>query len=109
MVKVPSDIEIAQACKLKPIAQVADEVGLLPEELDLHGSFKAKVHLNVRDRLADRRQGKWVHYRLSEDEAFIRFLLLSVLERARGEAFEQDRQRLGQYLKAKQTPVSLNV
>jgi len=58
--KVPSDIEIAQACKLKPISQIAEEVGLLPEELDLHGTYKAKVHLDVRDRLADKPQGKYI-------------------------------------------------
>jgi len=59
-VRVPSDIEIAQACKLKPIRQVADEVGLRPDELELHGDYKAKVHLSVRDRLARRRQGKYI-------------------------------------------------
>ena len=58
--RVPSDIEIAQACKMKPISQVAEELGLLPEELDLHGSYKAKVHLDVRHRLADKSQGKYI-------------------------------------------------
>ena len=57
-VKVPSDIEIAQACKLKPIRQIAEEAGILPEELELHGNYKAKVRLDVRNRLADRPQGK---------------------------------------------------
>jgi len=60
MAKVPSDIEIAQACKMKPVMQIAEEVGLLPDELDLHGKFKAKVHLDVRDRLADKAQGKYI-------------------------------------------------
>ena len=32
---VPSDLEIAQAALLKPIAQVAEELGLLPEELEI--------------------------------------------------------------------------
>ena len=58
--KVPSDIEIAQACKLKPIMQIADEVGILPEELELHGNYKAKVSLGVRDRLARKKQGKYI-------------------------------------------------
>ena len=60
MAKVPSDIEIAQACKMKPISQIAEEVGLLPDELDLHGRYKAKVHLDVRDRLAGKQQGKYI-------------------------------------------------
>jgi formyltetrahydrofolate synthetase len=57
---VPSDIEIAQAATLKPILQIADEVGLQPDELELFGPYKAKVHLDVRDRLANRPDGKYI-------------------------------------------------
>ena len=44
---VPSDIEIAQEAELKPIKTLAEEIGLLPEELELHGDYKAKVRLEV--------------------------------------------------------------
>jgi formyltetrahydrofolate synthetase len=57
---VPSDIDIAQAGKLKTILQIAEEVGLKPGELELYGPYKAKVHLDVRDRLARRPNGKYV-------------------------------------------------
>lgn len=57
---VPSDIDIAQAATPLPISQIADEVGLLPEEIDLHGQNKAKVHLSVRDRLQDVPNGKYI-------------------------------------------------
>src|SRR3989304_4399127 len=57
---VPSDIEIAQAAKLKPILQIAEEVGLKPDELELFGRYKAKVHLDVRERLATRPNGKYI-------------------------------------------------
>src|SRR3989304_4333379 len=57
---VPSDIEIAQAGKLKPILQIAEELGLKPNELELFGSYKAKVHLDVRDHLAQRKSGKYI-------------------------------------------------
>jgi len=57
---VPSDIDIAQAATPLPITQIADEVGILPEEMDMFGMFKAKVHLSVRERLADRPNGKYV-------------------------------------------------
>ena len=57
---VPSDIEIAQACKLKPIKVIADEVGLKESELEFHGPYKAKVHLEVRDRLARKPNGKYI-------------------------------------------------
>src|SRR3989304_2049540 len=55
---VPSDIEIAQAAKLKPISVVAEELGLLPGELELYGDYKAKVRLEVLQRLADVPPGK---------------------------------------------------
>ncbi len=59
-VPVPSDIEIAQEAELKPISQVADEVGLLPSELELHGEYMAKVRLEVLERLADIPDGKYI-------------------------------------------------
>ena len=40
---VPSDIDIAQAAEPLPVQQIAEEVGLLPEELDLYGKYKAKI------------------------------------------------------------------
>ena len=57
---VPSDIEIAQACKLKPITVIAEEVGLKESELEFYGPYKAKVLLEVRDRLAKRPNGKYI-------------------------------------------------
>ena len=43
--KVPSDIAIAQAAKLRPVADIAAELGLEDEELELYGKYKAKVRL----------------------------------------------------------------
>jgi formate--tetrahydrofolate ligase len=40
---VPSDIAIAQAAKLRPIADVAGEVGLGPDEILPYGRYKAKI------------------------------------------------------------------
>ncbi len=57
---VPSDIDIAQAAKLKPILQVAEEIGLKEKELELYGPYKAKVHLAVRERLKKRKNGKYI-------------------------------------------------
>ena len=48
---VPSDIEIAQEAKLKPIMQVAEELGIRPDELELYGPYKAKVKLEILERL----------------------------------------------------------
>ena len=55
-----SDLDIAQAATMRPLTDVASELGLRPEELEMYGQHKAKVHLNVRERLADRPNGKYV-------------------------------------------------
>jgi methylenetetrahydrofolate dehydrogenase (NADP+)/methenyltetrahydrofolate cyclohydrolase/formyltetrahydrofolate synthetase len=57
---VPSDIDIAQASDIKPIARVADELGLLPEEIEFFGPYKAKVKLEVLERLKDEPNGKYI-------------------------------------------------
>ena len=60
LTRVPSDIEIAQAATPLPIDQIAAEAGILPEELDLYGKTKAKVHLSIRDRLKNSPNGKYI-------------------------------------------------
>ena len=57
---VPSDIEIAQEARLKPITQVAEELGIRADELELYGPYKAKVKLEILDRLAKRPNGKYI-------------------------------------------------
>ena len=47
---VPSDIEIAQRVKMRPIQDVAAELGLERDELDLYGKYKAKIPLDVAQR-----------------------------------------------------------
>jgi len=60
MAKVPSDLDIAQAAKLKPISEIAELVGLDEDDLDLFGKYKAKVHLDVLDKFKDRPNGKYI-------------------------------------------------
>ncbi|MFW5713759.1 MAG: formate--tetrahydrofolate ligase [Brevefilum sp.] len=57
---VPSDIVIAQEAKLKPIAQVAEELGLLESEYEPYGKYIAKVNTGVLDRLGDVPDGKYI-------------------------------------------------
>ncbi len=57
---VPSDIDIAQATELLPILKIAEQVGLGGDDLDLYGRYKAKIHLDVLDRMKDRPQGHYV-------------------------------------------------
>ncbi len=59
-IPVPSDIEIAQEATLKPITQVAEELGLLPSEIEQYGDTKAKVRLEVLQRLHHIPDGKYI-------------------------------------------------
>src|SRR5437667_2747041 len=45
--KVPSDIAIAQAAKLRPIRDVAAELGLSDDEVEVYGKYKAKISLRA--------------------------------------------------------------
>ncbi|TIB09139.1 hypothetical protein E3P77_03460 [Wallemia ichthyophaga] len=58
--QVPSDIEIAMAQTPKPVSSLAQEIGVLDEELELYGQSKAKVELSILDRLQHRKDGKYV-------------------------------------------------
>src|SRR6185503_7292356 len=56
-----SSLEIAQEATLRPIADVAEEAGIEPDELELYGRYKAKVDLSILERLADQPDGKIVN------------------------------------------------
>jgi len=50
-----SDIEIAQAATLKPIQEIAAKAGILEDELELYGRYKAKIdYMALLKRLADK-------------------------------------------------------
>lgn len=45
-----SDLEIAQEATLKPIVEIAEEMGLREDEIELYGKYKAKISLDVLSR-----------------------------------------------------------
>ena len=55
-----TDIEIAQQCKMKPIIEVASELGIKPEEVEPYGHYKAKLSDDLAKRLSDRPNGKLI-------------------------------------------------
>jgi len=57
---VPADIEIAQAATLQPIREIAAALGLAEDDLELYGKYKAKVHLDVREKFAARPNAKYI-------------------------------------------------
>ena len=56
----PSDLEIAYAAKLKPITEIAEELGLEESEVIPYGNTKAKIHLDALRRIASNPRGKYV-------------------------------------------------
>jgi methylenetetrahydrofolate dehydrogenase (NADP+)/methenyltetrahydrofolate cyclohydrolase/formyltetrahydrofolate synthetase len=57
---VPSDIAISRAQHPKSITKLASEIGIAANELEPYGHTKAKVSLSVLDRLAHRRNGRYI-------------------------------------------------
>ena len=55
-----TDIEIAQQSTMLPIADIAERLGVLPEELEPYGRYKAKLSEGIFSRLEGRKDGKLV-------------------------------------------------
>jgi formate--tetrahydrofolate ligase len=57
---MPSSLEIAQEAQLRPITEIAEAAGLLADEIEPYGRYKAKVDLSVLDRLTGRPDAKLI-------------------------------------------------
>jgi formate--tetrahydrofolate ligase len=57
---VKSDIQIAQEASMREITEIAEQLGLKEDDLELYGKYKAKVKLDVLQRLSDNNAGKLV-------------------------------------------------
>ncbi len=55
-----SSLEIAQQAELAPIDAIGEGLGLLPEEIEPYGRYKAKISLDAIERLSDRPDAKLV-------------------------------------------------
>jgi formate--tetrahydrofolate ligase len=58
--QMPSSLEIAQEATLRPVAEIAEEIGVEPDEYDLYGAYKAKIDLGVVERLRSTADGKLI-------------------------------------------------
>ncbi len=54
------DIEIARNAKLKPIEEIANNLGLLKDEVELYGKYKAKISNEAYKRLKNKEDGKLI-------------------------------------------------
>ena len=59
--------------------------------------------------LKDRREGKWMHYKIDDSDLFKRLLVLSVMERIPENTMKDDRKRLAEFLRSKARVIPLNV
>ncbi len=55
-----TDVQIAQEANMKPITEVAQNLDITDDELELYGKYKAKISLDVLERLKDAPDGKLV-------------------------------------------------
>ncbi len=56
-----TDIQIAQQAQLKPITEIAAQVGLTEDDLEVYGRYKAKVRLEAMERFKEREDGKLIY------------------------------------------------
>jgi formate--tetrahydrofolate ligase len=57
---LPSSLEIAQSAVMRPIAEIAEEAGVDPDELEHFGRYKAKIDLSILKRLQAKQDAKLV-------------------------------------------------
>jgi ArsR family transcriptional regulator, arsenate/arsenite/antimonite-responsive transcriptional repressor len=65
---------------------------------------KVSFHLGVLKSaglLKDRKEGKWMHYRIDDSDFFKRFLILSIMEKIPEKALRDDRKRLDEFFKGR--------
>ena len=55
-----TDIEIAQKAEMKPIGEIARQLDVTDDELELYGKYKAKITSECAERLKDKPDGKLI-------------------------------------------------
>ncbi len=55
-----SDIEIAQSTNIKKITEIAEQLGISEDDLELYGKYKAKLSDDLEKKLSERKDGKLV-------------------------------------------------
>ena len=55
-----TDIQIAQEAKMLPVTEIAEDLGIKEEELELYGKYKAKIEPSLYKRLENKKDGKLI-------------------------------------------------
>ena len=58
--RISSDIEISQNAAMKPIAEIAQQLGIKDDDLEQYGKYKAKIENDVWESVKDRPDGKLI-------------------------------------------------
>ncbi len=53
-----SDLEIAKEAKMLPIEKIAEQLGISTDNIEMYGKYKAKLSLDLFDKLKDEKDGK---------------------------------------------------
>jgi len=80
------------------VCDIGDALGIIQPKASFHLRVLKSAGL-----IKDRKQGKWMHYCIYDDDMFKRFLILSILDRIQGDIAEQDKKRLNNSLKQRGT------
>lgn len=83
------------------VCDIVAALDLIQPKVSFHLSALKEAGL-----VRDRKEGKWIHYRLDDADAFTRFLIFSVLERVAGQKTTEDRARLKKWLSKKETALT---
>ena len=98
MFKALSDVTRLRIVKLLEngelcVCHIVAAVDMSQSKISFHLKILKKAGL-----VKDRREGKWMHYRLNESDLFKRLLFLSIAERVREDEMIVDRQRLEAFI-----------
>ena len=55
-----TDVQIAQQAKMQPIKEVAVKLGLVEDDLELYGKYKAKISLETMQKVENNKDGKLI-------------------------------------------------
>lgn len=78
------------------VCDIAAALGIVQPQVSFHLKILKDTRL-----LKDRRQGKWIHYKINDSDMFKRFLVLSVFEKIPADAVKGDQTRLAEFRKCK--------
>lgn len=77
------------------VCEIAFALGLEQPRLSFHLRILKEAGI-----ILDRRQERWILYRLNEQDMFIRFLLMAISEKISPEQARKDQERLGVFGRA---------